>query len=149
MPRWASSTLFLLLGFALTPVNGQDTVPEAQKIRDVIEAQWNAFLADDAEKAFSFASPEVRESFGTAGAFLKTVRQDYPMVYRHAASRFLDQEIHARFSFQLVQLSQGDGQVWLVVYQMQRQRDGRWLIGGVVAVPKGEKPTLEAPPDST
>jgi hypothetical protein len=147
MMRWASLTLLFLLAFTV-PVNGQ-SAHDSQTIRDVIEAQWNAFLADDAEKAFSLASPEVRESFGTASNFMKTVRKDYPMVYHHASSQFLDQEIHAQFSFQLVQLSQGDGQVWLVVYQMQRQDDGRWLIGGVVAVPKGEKPVLQPPADST
>ncbi len=150
MNRWASLVLLALFGTALTPPAGaQNFGQESLKIRDVIEAQWQAFLDDDAEKAFSLASPSVQETFGTPENFMTTVRNDYPMVYRHVASEFLDQELHPGFSFQLVSLSLQDGEVWLVVYQMQQKSDGSWCIGGVVAVPRSEVPETGGPSDAT
>jgi hypothetical protein len=144
----ASSILFLLLGLAPWAVAQDQGDTDSLAIRHVIEEQWQAFLDDDAEKAFSLASPSVRDTFGTADNFMMTVRNDYPMVYRHAASQFLDEEVHPGFSFQLVKLSLTDGEVWLVVYQMQKQSDGGWKIGGVVAVPRGERPEVQIQPPS-
>lgn len=141
----------VIILFGLTPWTFGQTDADSQKIHRVIEEQWQAFLDDDADRAFALASPSVRETFGNAANFMTTVRNDYPMVYRHAASQFLDEEIHPGFSFQLVKLSLATGEVWLVVYQMQKQEDGDWRIGGVVAVPRGEKPDvdIEPPSDST
>jgi len=138
--------MFALLGTAPGAAAQADT--DSLAIQHVIEAQWQAFLDDDAEKAFALASPSVRDTFVTADNFMTTVRNDYPMVYRHAASQFLDEEMHPGFSFQLVKLSATDGEVWLVVYQMQKQEDGGWKIGGVVAVPRGERPELDIQPPS-
>jgi hypothetical protein len=44
-----------------------DAIPraDAQAIRSVIEAQLAAFAADDAEKAFSFASEGIQKTFGS------------------------------------------------------------------------------------
>jgi hypothetical protein len=142
----ASWIVIILCGLA--PWASAQTDPDAQKIRHVIEEQWQAFLDDDAEKAFSLASPSVRQTFGTADNFMTTVRNDYPMVYRHAASQFLDQEVHPGFSFQLVKLSLVDGEIWLVVYQMLKLENGDWRIGGVVAVPRGERPKVDIGPPS-
>jgi len=144
--NWASLLLFALAGWPLAQPAAQGWARDSQEIRKVIEDQWQAFLDDDAEKAFSLASPSVQETFGSADNFMTTVRNDYPMVYRHTDSVFLDQEMHPGFSFQLVKLSLATGEVWLVVYQMQRLADGNWRIGGVVAVPRDEAPDEDAEP---
>src|SRR5262245_23353967 len=46
------------------------TAADAKAVRSVIEAQLAAFAADDADKAFSFAAPNVRTFFVSADRFL-------------------------------------------------------------------------------
>ena len=62
----------------------------AAAIRQVISEQIEAFEADDFETAFSFASPGIREMFGTPGRFGEMVREGYPMVWRPGEVRFSD-----------------------------------------------------------
>ena len=76
------------------------SLDDAQAIRQVIEGQWDAFSRDDAEQAFSFASPEVRQLFSTAEGFLAMVRDGYPMVYRHETVHFQVPRIIGPFAFQ-------------------------------------------------
>ncbi len=109
----------------LTPTDGQE-------IRAVIEAQLAAFRDDDARKAFSFASPEIRQQFETAENFMRMVRTAYPAVYRPASVSFYDAVQMNDGVLQKVELEDADGVLWLAVYGMQRQPDGAWLIDGCV-----------------
>src|SRR5664279_3931122 len=65
---------------------------DAKAIRVVIEAQLDAFAADDAKRAFSYAAPAIRAMFGTPERFLAMVRTSYPAVYRAAGAIFLAPE---------------------------------------------------------
>jgi len=105
---------------------------DAQAIRSVIEAQLDAFSADDAEKAFSFASADIRDTFGTAEVFMAMVKLSYPVVYRPASVLFLEPERIDEEVIQPVQMSDADGALWLAMYRMQRQPDSSWRIGGCV-----------------
>ena len=51
-------------------------------IKRTIEDQIAAFKLNDFETAFSFATPFLREKFGSAENFGKMVRNGYPMVWR-------------------------------------------------------------------
>ena len=62
--------------------------PEAAAVREVIEAQLDAFKRDDAQRAFSFAAPGIRQMFGTAENFMQMVRSSYAVVYRPQAVKF-------------------------------------------------------------
>ena len=110
------------------------SIPEtdAQAIRSVIEAQLAAFSADDAEKAFSFASEGIRKTFATAEVFIAMVKLSYPVVYRPASVSFLDPEQIDDEVMQAVQMSDDDGVLWLALYRMQRQPDNSWRIGGCI-----------------
>ena len=57
------------------------SAPEAAAVREVIEAQLDAFKRDDAQRAFSFAAPGIRQMFGTAENFLQMVRSSYAVVW--------------------------------------------------------------------
>ena len=72
-----------LLGAILAAASGaaapaQDT---AAQIKEVISDQIEAFRVDDVATAFSFASPAIRDLFGTADRFGEMVREGYPMVW--------------------------------------------------------------------
>ena len=121
-----------LLALAPLGAAAQDAVPpeDARAVREVIEAQLDAFLHDDAERAFALATPGIRTTFGSAENFLEMVRNSYAVVYRprsvvfEAPQRFDDQVL------QPVRFSDAEGHGWIAVYPMQRQPDGSWRTNG-------------------
>lgn len=119
---------------------------EARAVRTVIEAQLDAFAADDAERAFSYAAPAIRERFGDAPRFMAMVRQGYPMVIRPTTRAFFRPEAvtlsgGAAEAVQIVQVRDADGARWLAAYQLQRQPDQSWRITGCTIVPDAGGPS--------
>lgn len=110
------------------------TDADAHAIRGVVEAQLAAFRADDADLAFSYASPSIREKFGVAGHFLAMVRGAYPVVYRPESVGFLLAQAIDDEVIQRVRLTDRSGTAWLAIYRMQRQRDRSWRIDGCIVV---------------
>ena len=127
----------LLLAFAPHLAPAQDAVPpeDARAVRAVIEAQLNAFRRDDAERAFAFATPGIRATFGDAETFMHMVRQSYAVVYRPSSVAFEAPLLVHGELVQPVRLTDAAGRAWLAVYPMQRQPDGRWLTNGCQLVP--------------
>jgi hypothetical protein len=120
----------VLLAFAL-PVHAQDVSPaDGAAIRAVIRAQVEAFGRDDGDSAFGYASPAIRQLFGTADAFMEMVRQGYRPVYRPTAFEF--GEIVARNGqlIQEVHVVGPDGRPVTADYPMTRLPDGSWRIDG-------------------
>jgi hypothetical protein len=111
------------------------SVEDAQAVQVTVRAQLAAFVAEDAELAFSYAAPNIRSLFQTPERFMAMVRQGYPVVYRPAALLFLSPRALDAAVVQPVQLKDAAGQSWLAMYTLQRQADGRWLINGCVLVP--------------
>jgi len=99
-------------------------------VRKVIEAQIEAFRRDDAERAFSYAAPDVRKMFGTPERFMEMVRSSYAVVYRPHSVTFKDAVRVGTGIAQPVRMVDGEGHAWLVVYPMERQPDGSWRING-------------------
>lgn len=103
---------------------------EAGAVRAVIQAQLDAFAADDAEAAFSFATPAIQQRFGSAERFLFTVREAYPAVYRPASAYFMAPMRVGSEVVQQVRLVDADGAVWVALYTLERQPDRTWRIQG-------------------
>ena len=108
---------------------------DEQAIRTVVQGQLDAFAADDAAAAFAFASPAIREQFGTAARFMNAVKAGYPVVYRPAHVVFLKPESWADGVVQGVRMTDADGVEWLATYRVSRQPDRRWRIDGCVVAP--------------
>ena len=126
----ASCAFVFFLGqtpaFAQAAVSPSDT----RAVREVIEAQLDAFRKDDAARAFSLATPGIRERFGSAGDFLDMVRNSYAVVYRPKSVLFeapvlIDGEV-----VQPVRMTDAEGRGWIALYPMQRQPDGSWRTNG-------------------
>lgn len=122
----------LVLALVLNLASAQGGVPpgDARAMREVVQAQLDAFQKDDAAAAFSLATPAIRETFGTAERFLAMVRTSYAAVYRPGNVAF-----EAPFSIegqvvQPVRLTDTEGRAWLALYPMQRQPDGMWRTNG-------------------
>ena len=122
----------LLLALAPLVASAQDAVPpaDAQAVRAVIEAQLEAFRRDDAARAFSLATPGIRETFGSAENFLAMVRASYAVVYRPKSVAFEAPLVIDGDVVQPVRLTDAEGRAWLALYPMQRQPDGSWRTNG-------------------
>jgi hypothetical protein len=123
----------LLCGSAqAAPASAADT----KAAQSVIQAQLNAFAADDAKRAFSYAAPAIRAQFGTAENFLVMVRQGYPMVYRPANVSFFKPEMVSGTLVQKVQFADLDGAEWVATYHLERQRNKAWRISACMVEPR-------------
>jgi len=115
------------LAYAAAPrIAGADV----KAIRLVVQAQLDAFASDDGAKAFSYAAPGIRGQFGSPEVFMAMVREGYAAVYRPASVSFLPAYRERDEIFQPVRMTDGDGQVWVARYKMEKQRNGIWRIAG-------------------
>ena len=119
----------LLIGAAPLAAIAQSTA-DARAVREVIEAQLDAFRRDDAEGAFSYAAPGIRATFGTAESFMAMVRTQYAVVYRPRSVSFDPPVTAGGELIQPVRMTDADGRTWMALYPMERLSDGRWRING-------------------
>ncbi len=105
-------------------------IAQEEPIRAVIEAQIEAFEADDFDTAFTYASPTIKGMFGNAENFGAMVKGGYPMVWRPDNLRFLALETRGGRLYQDVLVRDLDGALHILEYQMQEGDDG-WKINGV------------------
>lgn len=107
---------------------------DEKNVREVVQGQLDALARDDADKAFSYAAPNVRQAVGTASGFLAMVRDGYPVVYRPASVAFLKPEGQGNQVIQRVHMLDAHGESWLAIYSLQRQPSKAWRITGCVVV---------------
>ncbi len=120
----------LLLALSLSAGLASGAFAQSDEIEANISAQIQAFKADDFATAFTFASPNIQRMFGDPDNFGIMVRRGYPMVWRPAEVRFLELREVAGNLWQKVMITDGEGRVHLLDYQMIQQ-EGRWKINGV------------------
>lgn len=122
----------LLLALAPVLALAQQTLSDtdARAVRQVIEAQLEAFQRDDAPRAFSYATAGIRETFRTPENFMEMVRSSYAVVYRPKSVRFDPPVVSEGEIVQPVRMTDADGRAWLALYPMQREPDGAWRING-------------------
>jgi Domain of unknown function (DUF4864) len=128
------SCLLLLAGLraASLATAGGDEPTDADwvSIRAVITSQLDAFKRDDADSAFSFASPGIQKQFRSAGEFMHMVRTGYRAVYRPGSVRFLEHFVLSGQAVQPLEIVTPDDSVVIAFYIMERQHDGAWKIAG-------------------
>ncbi len=133
--RWLGRLVVVALLAPMAAGAALLTEPDASAVRKVIRAQLEALAANDAERAFSYASTSIRAQFGDSAAFMAMVRSGYPMVVRPAAVAFLQAQVgddaQAPVS-QPVQLRDRAGRTWRATYLLERQDGAGWRISGCV-----------------
>mgnify|MGYP001548971992 CR=1 FL=1 len=135
MRRLGPSLLILWLVFAAGSAPAQDRAAplgaaDKTAIHDVIAHQLDAFQKDDGATAFSYATPDLRERFGTVANFMDMVKHDYAPVYRPSQVTFGRLEQSDDGTVQHVMLLGPDGNLHEALYFMERAAGGTWLIGG-------------------
>lgn len=116
----------------------QPAPADQRAILATIQAQLDAFQLDDWSRAFSFATPRLREMFGTPQNFMAMVRGGYMPVYRPQSVEFLDSRVVAGRTGQAVRFVGPDGVAVIAIYTMEKQPDGSWRIAAVQLIPTGE-----------
>ena len=99
-------------------------------LEGVIQRQIEAFLENDVDEAFSYASPMIQSMFGTPERFGAMVRDGYPMVWRPSDMRFLDRRVEGGRVYQQLSVRGPTGQYHVLDYQMI-ETPGGWQINGV------------------
>jgi Domain of unknown function (DUF4864) len=123
-----------LLAIALPAGAADLSATDAKSVRAVIQSQLAAFAADDAPRAFSFATPQLRRMFGDADNFMRMVRTSYPVVYRPATVAFLKPRLEQGVVTQAVHFTDGNGALWLALYRLERQPERNWRISACQVV---------------
>ncbi len=108
---------------------------EWSAIQKVIGDQLAALKAGDGARAMAFAVPGIRAQFGSAENFLRMVRTGYAPLLDARHTQFLEGAVVDGATIQPLRLVLPDDTVLVALYQMQRQRDGRWRIAGCVIAP--------------
>lgn len=130
--------LLKILAMALliwpTHSGAQDVLSPEPGIEATIDAQIEAFLADDFAKAFTYASPSIQGLFGNSENFGRMVRQGYPMVWRPGDVQFLELRDEGGLLWQKVMIRDQAGGLHVLDYQMIRTGEG-WRINGVYLLP--------------
>jgi hypothetical protein len=112
---------------------------------DVIKDQLAAFQRDDGRAAFSIASPEVQDQFGTPEAYLAKIATTYRAVYRPKSVMFLNLAFSRGRLVQRVLLIGPDGNPVVALFPMIRMDDGSWRVDGCVLVPATGKSASSEP----
>jgi hypothetical protein len=131
-----------VVAFPLSPEKRDSGRPAAElsdtdksAIVSVIQQQLAAFQADDAELAFSFASPGIQGRFQTAEQFMAMVRDQYATVYRSQSANFEAVGWVQGDPVQAVTMVGPAGEWMIAYYQMEKQPDDTWRIAGCLLTP--------------
>ena len=110
--------------------------------QSIIQNQIQAFLNDDAETAYSFASPQIRQKFPDKSIFFDMVKRGYTPVYRPGNFAFGRSKVAGDTVVQEVLISAPDGKDWTALYFLVRQPDGSYRINGVQMLQQAPGPEI-------
>jgi hypothetical protein len=127
--------LFSLALFLPLPAFAEDALDTT---RHVIEQQIDAFLKDDAAAAYAFAAPGIQARYPDKDSFFAMVKKSYQPVYKPGNYAFGRSKAVGDGAMILheVLIEGRDGKDWKAVYQLLRQPDGSYRIGGVLIAPE-------------
>lgn len=127
--RFASLVAALVL-VAPPIVYADDPALDAQL---VISEQIKALMSDDAEKAYFYASPDIRMMYPDKNAFLTMVQKNYEPVYHAGNYAFGRSKLigGGEMVFQEVMITGPDSKDWTAIYEMRLMDDGSYKVNGV------------------
>ena len=138
--------LTLVIGLSMSCLSSEaaavDAVAraDARPAQAVVQTLFAALAVDDEKLAFSLLAPRVQREAGSAGAFMASVREILPAVYRPAYVVYLAAHEGPSAVQQPVHITDEDGRSWLAVFHLQRF-DRRWRVAGCDLLPTDSRMT--------
>lgn len=128
----AALAFTFLVAFSLK-AHAQDAVPQADALatQQVISDQIAAFKSGDAARAYSHASPSIKQVFTTVERFMAMVQTGYMPLYNPENVVFGRNALISGQVHQEVIVTDPQGKQWQAVYTLVREPDGSWKINGV------------------
>ena len=125
------SRFFLIITFLTFNVEASVLSDKDESdIVNVVKSQLEAFQQDDFEKAYSYASPIIKQIFKNADEFKNMIKSGYQAVYRPKSINFGPVELIDGVPILIVYLVDPEGIFVTATYTMQKQDNGKWLING-------------------
>lgn len=104
-------------------------------IREVIRRQLDAIQSRNADAAYALTTNDFHNKFDNASKFLSHVRFEYRAIYNHDSYRFIDSDGADKAGTQAVRIhDRYGGDPVTVIFRMELQPDGQWLIDGVTVL---------------
>ncbi len=97
----------------------------------VITGQINAFQDRDHEKAFNYAVPGIRTTFGSTENFIRMVKSGFGAIYGARNWTYGRGQTDGSTLLQEVLLTGPNGKDWVALYTLRKQVDGNWRIAAV------------------
>lgn len=107
---------------------GNNPQTDQAATKAVIEGQLDAFAHHDADKAYSYASDDIKAMFQNPITFATMVERNYSVVYHPASVRFLAFSLQGDVARHTLQMVDQDQTLWTVYYVLTRNEKGQWKI---------------------
>ncbi|MBI4031842.1 MAG: DUF4864 domain-containing protein [Proteobacteria bacterium] len=119
----------------------QDMMAALDPVRGAIRRQMEAIRARDAAGAFALTTAGFHEDYKNAGDFLGRIRAENRILYNYADFRFLDGHVTDNAAVQRLEVHDRfrDDPV-TVIFRLQRQEDGQWLIDSFAVLDADAQP---------
>jgi len=130
-----AARLVLLSALLVVPAARAELEPDVAAARDAALAQLEAFRGGDFDRAYTYASREIRTQFDRV-AFERMVRRGYPQI---AAPASVTVDGAERITggggvFLFLRIRGADGSAVEAIYEMVSEPEG-WKVNGVVTRP--------------
>ena len=107
---------------------------EFNETRFIIESQIQAFLDENAELAYSYASPLIKMKFSNPLEFMYMVKSYYEPVYNPKQFQFIDAKYYEGAIYHQLQVISQQNKSFLATYSLI-QDEGKWKISGCAVYP--------------
>jgi hypothetical protein len=98
-------------------------------VKNIISKQLTAIQKRDAESAFSMITDNLNSKFDNANDFLGTLHFEYRPIYNYKSYSFIGGYNPSNKSIvQKVKIESRYGDPAIVIYNIRKQDDGKWLI---------------------
>ena len=127
-----------LLLLALLTLAAPACADDRSNAQATIRAQEQAFSRSDANAAYSYAAPAIKQLFPRADIFMAMVQNSYAPVWRHRSFEFGEARVEGKWVAQRVHIVDSDGEAWEAMYTLEQDADGRWEITGCSLLKAGQ-----------
>lgn len=130
------AALLVAAAIILSPLAAR--ADDTSTAQNVIRAQEQAFVHDDATAAYSYAAPSIKQLFPAPDIFMSMVQNGYAPVYRHRSFEFGESKIEGSSVAQRVHIIDANGEAWEALYTLEQQSDGSYEITGCSLLKAGQ-----------